>query len=344
MEPAGKIVDGTDPGWLAFVLSRREATLFQHPAWLTLLASVYGYRARVLLQTDVAGEIHAGMPLLEVASPFTGRGLISLPFTDHCPPLAEDEASLIQLGAGLQRWSATLPRHRVEVRTALPEWVGFSRAVAGVRHVLALESDSTAILERLSSPVARALRKAKREGLEVRIDASPQAVRHFYRLHWATRRRQGVPVQPKRFFDALSTDILQPGYGFVALAWFQGEPIAGAVFLAWNRTLIYKFGASDKRHLSLRANNLVMWAGIEWGCKMGYASLDLGKTDLDNQGLRTYKNRWTATELPLEYSYRGQVRSAGQHSKLQGVMGKVIRWSPPLVCRALGELLYAHFP
>jgi len=62
--------------------------------------------------------------------------------------------------------------------------------------------------------------------------------------------------------------------------------LAGAVFLYYNKTVTYKYGASSHDQLSLKANNLIFWRAIQWSCENSYALIDFGKTDLENFGLR----------------------------------------------------------
>jgi lipid II:glycine glycyltransferase (peptidoglycan interpeptide bridge formation enzyme) len=187
-----------------------------------------------------------------------------------------------------------------------------------------------------------AINKARRLGVEVRVSHSRADLAAFYRLHWQTRRRLGVPVQPRRFFEAVWSRVIERDLGFVAIASRAGKAIAAALFLAWNRQLIYKFGASDRRHWELRPNNLVMWSAIEWACARGYRLLDFGKTELDNQGLRTFKDRWGSIESPLFYSYSSSQPRPASQTLPMAMASQLIRWSPPIVCRAAGELLYGR--
>jgi lipid II:glycine glycyltransferase (peptidoglycan interpeptide bridge formation enzyme) len=166
----------------------------------------------------------------------------------------------------------------------------------------------------------------------------------FYRLHLETRRRLGVPVQPKRFLDLLWEHVIQPGLGFIVLARRAGRPLAGAVFLAWNGNLIYKFGASDARSWELRPNNLVIWTAIDWACRNGFRQLDFGRSDLENQGLRDFKSRWGAPETPLVYSYVATSPPGSTPRLVMRAVAKLIRSSPPIVCRLLGEVLYGRVP
>jgi CelD/BcsL family acetyltransferase involved in cellulose biosynthesis len=340
---AATACDVSDPQWLAFVRSHPAATTFHHPQWLELLAAVYGYRPLVLTLRDADNSIVAGTPLLEVRSWLTGRRFISLPFTDYCPPLARDPASLAGLASALTRWWRDAGEPRVEIRGAVPASYGFHPVQVGVRHVLALEPDVLQVRARFRKSSSRMIRQAQREGVEVAQIRSPDGLDPFYRLHCMTRRRLGVPVQPRRFFVALWRSIIEREMGFLLLAHRAGRPIAGMLFLSWNRNLIYKYSASDPAHVQFRPNNLLLGAAIEWGCQNGYRTLDFGKTEITQHGLRAFKSGWGAAELPLEYSYAGAEPRQQQTGFVSRVSSKIIQLSPPIVCRAIGEALYGHF-
>jgi CelD/BcsL family acetyltransferase involved in cellulose biosynthesis len=339
-----RIVDGSSVAWLAFAQSQPEATTFHHPAWLGLLATTYRYRPLVLTQMDQRGRIVAGLPMLEVRSWLTGHRFISLPFTDYCPPLGLDDDRLAQFAASFMQWWERMGAPNVEVRGRLPDLPHIHRSSDAVRHILPLEPDTRRLERGLTPSWARAIRKARHEGIEVDLTRSVSALPAFYRLHWMTRQRQGIPVQPKRYFENLWTSIMQAGLGFVSLACKSGKPIAGAVFFSWNDQLIYKYGASDPGYLRARPNNLAIWAGIEWGCRNGCTRLDLGKTLLDHQGLRNFKLGVGSAEIPLEYSYMGKGPLQATSGAAMRTVSRVIRASPPIVGRTIGELLYRHFP
>jgi hypothetical protein len=165
----------------------------------------------------------------------------------------------------------------------------------------------------------------------------------FYHLHLQTRRRQGMPIQPRRFFDILESSLIEKGLGFVLLAYKDDKCLAASVFLHWKHTLTYKYGASAADGLNLRPNNLLMWNAIQWGCEHGYSMLDLGKTDLADIGLRSFKSSWGAEEVPLAYSTLPAEPASPVTGKLMPFVRKVIRSSPLWVCRATGALLYKHF-
>ena len=339
-----RIVDGSNTAWLAFAQSQPEATTFHHPAWLGLLATTYRYRPLVLTQTDQSGRIVAGLPMLEVRSWLTGHRFISLPFTDYCPPLGLDDECLAQFAASFTQWWEGMGAPDVEVRARFPDISHINRTSDAVRHILQLDVDLSRLERGLTPSWARAIRKARHEGIEIDLTQSASALPAFYRLHCMTRKRQGVPVQPKRYFENLWTRIIQTGLGFVSLARISGRPVAGAVFFSWNGNLIYKYGASDPGYLRARPNNLAIWAGVEWGCRNGCRSLDFGRTLLVHQGLRNFKLGIGSIEMPLEYSYMGKRPLRATSGVAMQTVSRVIQASPPIVGRAIGELLYRHFP
>jgi CelD/BcsL family acetyltransferase involved in cellulose biosynthesis len=336
-------LDLDDPGWLRFVESQAGATVFHHPAWSNLLASSYGRRAFVLAQRSADGAVSAGLPALEMRGSSAGRQIRALPLTDHCPPLTRSPRQLNGFSRGLLRWMNAHSVERLTVHGALAGLPGINLAGRALRHQLSLEGGIEMVRERLrGGPVERAIRKAQRQRLQVRISRAPADLAPFYRLHLLTRRRLGVPVQPFGFIRKLWKTILGDGLGFVVIASHDGEPVAASLFLAWNRNLIYKYGASDTRYWPLRPNQLVIWTAIEWACARGYRSLDLGRTDFENQGLRDFKLRWGAVEQPLVYSYIGCSPSEGQGSLPVAAVGRLLRVSPPIVCRLAGEAVYRY--
>ena len=79
----------TDPRWEAFVQGRPDSDVFHTAAWASVLMETYGYEPRYHVVENSAGQIEAGWPCMLVASPLTGKRLVSLPFADHCPPLVD---------------------------------------------------------------------------------------------------------------------------------------------------------------------------------------------------------------------------------------------------------------
>jgi CelD/BcsL family acetyltransferase involved in cellulose biosynthesis len=330
-----------DPEWQRFREGQLEATPFHHPAWSSVLGQTYGYRPFVLVQTAAGGRIEAGLPLVEVRRALSRGQIASLPFTDHCPPLVAGDVDPAGFTANLLRWRDGSGRPVVVLHEAAPAAPGVYQVNRGVRHVVPLQTSSDRAFAALGSKVRSSIKKAQREGVRIRIGQSFDELAPFYALHVATRRRLGVPVQPKRFMENLFRQMVTGGLGFVILAHKDDRLIAAALFLAWNGNLIYKYAASDPRYWSLCPNNLVLWTAIDWGYRNGYRALDLGRTDTEHKGLREFKSRWGSTEMPLTYSYLASPPESAS-GLARRALASVIKASPSFVCRAAGELLYAR--
>jgi CelD/BcsL family acetyltransferase involved in cellulose biosynthesis len=334
-----------DPRWTSFVDLCDVATPFHHPAWAELLASSYGYRPFVLAVGEDRGPLVAGAPFLEVRGLSRRRRWISLPFTDSCAPLADGDDARRRFTAALAAQAERPGTPEIEVRDAVDagEWQAEAGAVA---HVLEIADGLDATRARFSrSRVVRNINRAEREGVVVRRAANVDDLGAFYALHTRTRRRQGVPVQPRRFFELIWSRMCERGLGSILLADAGGRTaVAGALFLSSGGTTIYKFGASDPEGWSHRPNHLIFWTAIQEACARGDRRFDFGRTDLGNESLRSFKSGWGADEQPLVYSTlgRGARGAAGADGLASRAMGVAFRRGPAWVCRGVGATLYRY--
>jgi hypothetical protein len=182
--------------------------------------------------------------------------------------------------------------------------------------------------------------RARKRGVRVTRGTSLENVETFYRLHTLTRRRLGVPVQPRRFFELIHERLIAQGNGFVATATLDGEALSAAVYLSFNGVLISKFHATGPGRTETGEGHLVDWEIMSAACTEGFHTLDLGRTDPGADGLRLYKAGWGGIEEPLVYTHISSQAPKTAMPEVGGMARRIIRGSPPLVCRALGEVLY----
>ena len=290
---------------------------------------------------DSEGEIVAGLPFAYVASRLTGKRVVALPFSDLCPIASAgrggDETHEL-LAASVQ---SAYEQTGVDVEIRGP--------VAGIgtigksfyQHLVGLEDGLDEVSARFKKNQRRDVIRAAREGIEVRRGTAVADLDAFYRLHLATRKRQGVPTQPRSFIRSFAR-LFDRGLGFVLLATFEDEPVAGAVYLQWSETLVYKYGASSPSFLKKRPNHAIFMESIRIGCERGLKTLDFGRTDHDNEGLRSFKLGWGATEHELAYvtlSRRAQHSGDGVPSLAKTVITR----TPAITGRLAGVALYRHY-
>lgn len=333
-----------DPDWLAFLERSPSAEVFHHPRWLELLRSQYGYELQACCVGNGHG-IEAGIPVARIESRLTGRRLVSLPFSDVCSPAVAADAgpaALEALGPALAE-EAGRAGLDLTVRAPLPSAPGAFAEEGFVRHLLPLAGDPAEVEARYSkSQVKRGIKKARREGLKWERRTDRAALDAFYALHLETRRRLGVPTQPKRFIRRFE-DLFAADLGFVGLILDGERPIAAAVFLTYNGTVTYKYGASAADALGKRPNNLLFSEAIRWACESGFHTLDFGRTEIDNEGLRSFKRSWGAEEVELSYTHLADRAPSPGGGRRDRIVSTTIRRSPPLFGRLVGEALYRHF-
>ena len=336
-EGAELSIDST--AWRDFVGVRADALVFHQPGWAHLLAECYGFRPFALALTDAAGRPTAGIPVLEVKQ--LGRlRWVSQPFTDVSPPLVDPGQGepLVQLLDTARREAGV---RTLEVRGPFPG-VAAAAAAAAVTHTVALGPDPDVVLAATKRTVRQKLRAAERAGLIVRrADSEQDLTEVFYRLQLDTRRRLGVPIQPRRWYRLLWRRVVEAELGFVLLAYDGPTAVAGGVFLTWNGVVTAKYSASSAAAWSLHPNNVIFWEAIRYGCVNGFRAFDFGRTEAAAASLRQFKLSWGAVEEPLPYTMIGDKSSNGRAIGL-GLASSVIRRSPRLVTRVLGEVLYRY--
>ena len=88
-----------------------------------------------------------------------------------------------------------------------------------------------------------------------------------------------------------------------------------------------------------------MWRAIQLGKELGCSVLDLGRCEVANEGLRTFKNLWAAEEQPLPYYYYpavGGLSLVNQGGLKSRLLGTAVKLTPRSLLPHLGGLTYRH--
>jgi lipid II:glycine glycyltransferase (peptidoglycan interpeptide bridge formation enzyme) len=129
----------------------------------------------------------------------------------------------------------------------------------------------------------------------------------------------------------------------VRIASKAGKPVAGILTLRHGTNLVYKYGASDTDYNHLGGTAMLLWEAIKEAKQSGCESFDLGRSDLDNPGLITFKERWAAERAALTTWRTPPVAASPRRARLamqcvKGIFGKL----PGRVQTLAGRLLYRH--
>jgi lipid II:glycine glycyltransferase (peptidoglycan interpeptide bridge formation enzyme) len=193
--------------------------------------------------------------------------------------------------------------------------------------------------------VQQRIKKAEKDGLDFCISDSEKSINEFYSLHLLTRKKLGVPIQPKKFFYNFYEKIIHKGLGFVVIVYLKGKPIGAGIFAGFGSIITYKYSASDPALIKLHPNHLMLWNAIKESLKRGFKIFNFGKTDIKNIGLREFKSGWGSVEEPLYYSYYPKAPSEGKLKLINDkFVSPIIKSAPKIVCRIIGEIAYKYFP
>src|SRR5437868_10121300 len=223
-----------DSEWDDAISMHPDATIFHSTAWARVLVDTYGHRP-CYVQMSLNGSLLALVPMMEVQSVLTRSRGICLPFSDYCAPLTFSTFGHEVVLQKLQPIARERRCSYFELRShsIVPVDVPASESYYG--HFLDLRIGPGALISNFSSSVQRAVRKAERSGLTVSIQSTPDAMAQFYKLHLRTRRRHGVPPQPRSFFINIQRHLISAGFGFIVLVECQKAPIAAAMFFKLGR-------------------------------------------------------------------------------------------------------------
>jgi Acetyltransferase (GNAT) domain len=349
------------PNWDNELHQFSEARIFHTAAWCRTLCQPYGFSPFYVVARHKGRPVGI-LPWMEVRSLSGKRRGVSLPFTDSCPLLLADgerapsdwslggttEHPQSGVGTAILRKSHALGRerhwHDLEFRPGQPSAPQAPSSTQFYQHTVPLRLTDEDQLAQCEASVRRSLRQARESGLTISLGTDFASIQEYFGLHCLTRRRQGSPPQPMAFFTQIQEELLALGHGFVVLARQGNVPVAGAVFLHYNRQATYKFGASNLAYQALRPNQLVMWSGFREAFRLGCQQVDLGRTSLHHEGLRRFKRGWGATETRQAY-HRFALPGGDRQQVLDRTSGwqtRLFQILPHWTGRWAGRLLYRY--
>ena len=286
----------SDPRW-AQLTDGPRGSLFTSDSWLRVLRQTYGFdfSARVLLEGT--------MPVSGVASvrvdDIRGSRIVSLPFCDYADPVVSDASHWAVLADPL--FEEEIPVRARATQGSAWDTDDRVRVANETRwHGVDLAPDLDAIWTGLGQSARRAVRKAEKNGVEIRLAQDLDDVRAFYDLHCGIRRsKYDMLTQPLELFENLWREFAPSKRFALLLAEVGDMVVGGTLYLQHGDTLYYKFNASLTDGLDVRPNDLLVWSGIVLGKERGLAMFDFGQSDLDQPGLLRFKEKYATHQRTI---------------------------------------------
>ncbi|MBP1467044.1 GNAT family N-acetyltransferase [Candidatus Chloroploca sp. M-50] len=298
--------------WDQFVAEHPDALLFHTSAWLDLLARVYGHTWHPL-GIWASGELVGVIPIQRRRlGPFVLAGsplMQTIASTPFLGPLGRP-GQAATIVAALEPWfrqqriaHSELAFPQMIEATAALKHLGYQSEVCETIVVPLAGRSRAEVWQSLSPACRRAVRKAEANGIEIVEAESNAFLQPYNQMCQEVYRHAGRPPHlDLNFYVALWQALHPRGNLNVLLAYHQGHPIAGGIFVTDQRTIWYLSGASFDQGQPLRPNNLLHWHVITWALAQGYQRYDMGGAVVP--GITRFKLSFGGQRHPYTRIYR----------------------------------------
>lgn len=331
-----------DARWADLLNGHPSASVFHTPNWIAALRKTYNYEPLVLTTCPPGEKLTNGIVFCRVPNLLTGSHLVSLPFSDYCEPLASSEGELENLLNSVGGLTSRLGYVELRpLRVSPPARTGFGPSAAFFTHILPLSGSQAEIFAGFSrDSVQRKIHRAEREGLGYEEGRSKRLIDLFYSLLVLNRRRQFIPPQPRAWFQALATSL---GENMCVRVAYRGRrAIASIMTLQFGKSMVYKYGCSDAAYHSLGGIQMLLWRSIQEAIASGLRQLELGRCDIDNEGLATFKERWRANRSLLLYWSSPPAQTGSRKFWNHALPPRFVKYIPDQLLMLSGRLLYKY--
>lgn len=254
-------------------------SFFQTPQWLDILCKAFDDFQNRTVRLEGPSGVAVLLPLVRSRKAPGLYSWLSLPYGTYGGPLAERGAKsrswdLVRAYLEGQRFSAvnlTLPPG-----TRPPDWKGY-RVHSLTTQVLDLRPGFSSVMDRcFSAACRRAIRKAERSRIEIRLLEKELFFEPFFVLYEQSMKRWGLNKGfSPRLFELLWAASGVQYWG----ALHQGQLVSAALILTQGSHQYYWLGVMDEATQSLRPNNLLFSRILEHSCQNAVETFDLGNSD-----------------------------------------------------------------
>lgn len=333
-----------DERWTAFTERSAKASLYHRREWLQALKTAYDCDPFAITSSHPGKELENAVVACRVRSMLTGNRLVSVPFSDHCEPLANGPEEVDELLTHLSHMNDQGRWKYAEIRPVsyVPSpHLRFGTHITYYLHRLDLCRSEEALLKSFhKNCIQRKITKAERESLRHEEGTSEALLKQFYKLMIETRRRLGIPPQPLKWFRAL-IESLGPDLK-IRVALKDDTPVASILTVRAKRSMVYKYGCSDARFNNLGGMILLLWNAIREARAAGMEEFDFGRSDVHQDGLIAFKEHWGARRSALNYWCYPAPPNKPENGRGMKLFKRLASRAPRSSLVALGNLLYKH--
>jgi len=341
-----------DPRWDQFVESHPFGLICHLSGWKQVLEESFphmkGHYLAILNHDN--NSILAALPVFEVRSILTGNRLVSITFATNCDPLISSKENFRELLESVINLSTKLKCPKIEIRALaslhLVQDDRLGIVVHDNSHQLSLETTPAELMKTFDGKARSRIKKSLKNGLDLQIARSEEDLLEFYKLHVKARKRLGLPPQPYLFFELLWRKFYPTNHITLLLVSHKGQLVSGLLMFKFKNRCSQEYLASDERFNHLYINYFCMFEAIKLAQSEGYKIYDLGRTEIKNEGLMSYKNHWGGKVVDLPKFYYPKKLCSSLVPRETSVFYKLIRniskHVPDSLFVSIGNFMYRH--
>ncbi len=282
--------------WNSMLLESEHATVFHTLEWIKIQKEVLGLKERLVV---LEGGI---FPFFVKKKGFFSLYGSPLPETGahYGAPLKKEynKENMVEI---LKPFENLGPFTSVFLKTpnyydpSLFKEQGY--AVENVENYILELNDAEALWKNLNKKTRNAVRKAQKSGVEVE-KCPPERLEEYYSMVLEVSKRNRILPLPLQFYKKVLEEL--PGT-WMMMAFYEGKPVAGGIFLTFKDTILYWDGASYAEYRKYQPSNLIQWRLIEEACER-FKYYDLGGAGIED--IKRFKRGWGGSKTEYYRVYK----------------------------------------
>lgn len=306
-----------------FVYSKKESLMYYSIKFRDFLAELLKDKFETIIAVNEDDEVIGCLPIFYRRDKEDRIVANSLPYYGgHGGPLAIDEAVMEAL---LEEYVRTLDEKNCAASTI----IGSPLENYDALYKMIIEPDyiderielmtyfpydselppDDALMQQYHHMERRCIRKAIKNGVQVRIDNSAEAMEFLISVHTENMLAIGGLPKIHRCFDLIQKHFVAGEDYNVYLASMDGKNIAALLLFYFNGTVEYYTPAIVEEYRTIQPLTLVIYTAMQDAMKKDFEKWNWGGTGLSQKSLYDFKSKWGTTET--RYYYYTKINDEG---------------------------------
>lgn len=313
-----EITDSQDTNqWSEFVLNHPQGNIFQTPEMAEVYRRTKNYEPVTLAAVDTEDDAMLAVlqavvikELSGVLGSFSARAIIQ-----GGPLFVETENGINAFKLLMEHYDKIVQKKALytQIRTmwdttnisGILNTIGYEYEER-LNFLIDLNRPEETIFSDFKRDKKRAIKKAEKMGLYLKIADSVEEIDSFCEILSETYKAACLPLADKTLFHSLF-NICEEDKAKFFLAKINGEIIAGRLILCYKTTIIDWYAGAKRDSLLYRPNEFLVWHGLKWGSEKGFHTFNFGGAGNPNEeyGVREFKKQ-----------FGGKLVNFGRHKKI----------------------------